>query len=84
MPLSGATGSSDMCISGNWTGPAAVKIAPGDACYDAVIAAACGITKSHPAATAVTGLTSTEQGELVTAPNAGFAAPTISNGAVVP
>jgi hypothetical protein len=63
---------------------AAVKIVPGDACQDAVIAAGCGITKSHPGATAVTGLTPTEQTSLVTAPNAGFTAPTISNGAVVP
>jgi hypothetical protein len=62
----------------------AVQIAPGDSCFDAVIAAACGITKSHPGATAVTGLTPTEQTELVTASNAGFAAPTISGGVVVP
>jgi len=32
----------------------------------------------------VTGLTPTEQTELVTALNAGFAAPTISGGVVVP
>lgn len=62
----------------------AVQIQPGSGCFDAVIAAVCGITKSHPGATAVTGLNTTEQGELVTAPNAGFSAPTISNGAVVP
>jgi hypothetical protein len=62
----------------------AVRTAPGDPCYDAVIAAACGITKSHPGATAVTGLTPTEQTELVTAPNAGFAAPTISGAVVTP
>jgi len=62
----------------------AVRTVPGDPCYDAVIAAACPITKSHPGATAVTGLTPTEQSELVTAPSAGFAAPTISGGAVVP
>jgi hypothetical protein len=62
----------------------AVRIAPGDPCFDAVIAAACGITKSHPGATAVTGLTPTAQTSLVTAPNAGFAAPTISSGVVTP
>ena len=63
---------------------AAVRTVPGDPCFDAVIAAACGITKLHPGATAVTGLTPTEQSSLVTAPNAGFAAPTVSNGLVVP
>lgn len=62
----------------------AVKIAPGDPCFDAVIAAACGITKSHPGATAVTGLNLTEQSQLVTAPNAGLAAPTISSGVPAP
>lgn len=62
----------------------AVRTAPGDPCFDAVIAAACGITKSHPGATAVTGLNLTEQSQLVTAPNAGFAVPTISGGSVVP
>jgi hypothetical protein len=83
-------GASDLARTTYWwnvvvtsTG-AAVQILPGDACRDAVIAAACGITKSHPGATAVTGLTPTEQTQLVTAPNAGFTAPIISGGAVVP
>ena len=62
----------------------AVQINPTDPCFGAVIAAACPITKSHPGATAVTGLSPAEQSSLVTAPNAGFAAPTISNGVVTP
>ena len=63
---------------------AAVQIQTGNPCFDATVGpnatSPCAIARLH----AGTGLTSGEQSSLVTAPNAGFAAPTISNGAVVP
>jgi hypothetical protein len=83
VPLSGSTGSGDTC-TGSWTGPAAVQIQNGNPCFDVTVGpnatSPCAIARLH----AGTGLTSGEQSSLVTAPNAGFAAPTISGGVVVP
>ena len=62
----------------------AVQIQTGNPCFDATVGpnatSPCAIARLH----AGTGLTSGEQSSLVTAPNAGFAAPTVSNGLVVP
>jgi len=62
----------------------AVQIQTGNPCFDATVGpnatSPCAIARLH----AGTGLTSGEQSSLVTAPNAGFAAPTISAGVVVP
>ena len=62
----------------------AVQIQTGNPCFDATVGpnatSPCAIAGLH----AGTGLTSGEQSSLVTAPNAGFAAPTVSNGLVVP
>jgi hypothetical protein len=62
----------------------AVQIWSGNACFDATVGpnatSPCAIARLH----AGTGLTSGEQSSLVTAPNAGFAAPTISGGTVTP
>jgi hypothetical protein len=62
----------------------AVQIWTGNPCFDATVGpnatSPCAIARLH----AGTGLTSGEQSTLVSAPNAGFAAPSISNGVVVP
>lgn len=62
----------------------AVQIQTGNPCFDATVGpnatSPCAIARLH----AGTGLTSGEQSSLVTAPNAGFAVPTISNGVVTP
>ncbi|MGA2501829.1 MAG: hypothetical protein ABSH20_29155, partial [Tepidisphaeraceae bacterium] len=62
----------------------AVQIQTGNPCFDATVGpnaiSPCAIARLH----AGTGLTSGEQSSLVTAPNAGFTAPTISGGVVVP
>jgi hypothetical protein len=62
----------------------ALQIQTGNPCFDATVGpnatSPCAIARLH----AGTGLTSGEQSSLVIAPNAGFAAPTISNGTVTP